>query len=70
MRRVHSGHATKTEQALTARTAHVPLPAARHPQHDSAPSADNPTEWDEDDSIDDLEDRPDTEDDGTGLPTP
>lgn len=70
MRRVHSGHATKTEQALMARTAHVPLPTARHPQHDSAPSADSPTEWDEDDSIDDLDDRPDTEDDGTGLPTP
>ncbi|WP_404962012.1 hypothetical protein [Streptomyces sp. 147326] len=29
MRRVHTGHATKAEQALLARTAQVPLPPAR-----------------------------------------
>ncbi|MFI9810216.1 Mu transposase C-terminal domain-containing protein [Streptomyces sp. NPDC052301] len=70
MRRVHSGHATTTEQALMARTAPLPLPAARHPQHDSAPSADKSTEWDADDSIDDLDDRPEIEDDTTALTAP
>ncbi|WP_353850170.1 Mu transposase C-terminal domain-containing protein [Streptomyces phaeoluteigriseus] len=56
MRRVHSGHATKTEQALVAPTAALPLPAARHPDHDTGQSADDPAPWDEDDSIDDLPD--------------
>ncbi|MFH9984012.1 Mu transposase C-terminal domain-containing protein [Streptomyces sp. NPDC017179] len=55
MRRVHTGHATKSEQALVARTA-APIPAARRPQHDTGQSADSPTEWDEEDSIDDLPD--------------
>ncbi|MET7665906.1 Mu transposase C-terminal domain-containing protein [Streptomyces sp. NPDC005463] len=59
MRRVHSGHATKAEQALLARTAAVPLPAARRPEHDTGQSADDPAQCDEDDSIDDLDDLPD-----------
>ncbi|KPH99464.1 Integrase catalytic region [Actinobacteria bacterium OK006] len=62
MRRVHSGHATKAEQALVARTATVPLPAARHSEEDTGQGADDPAQWDEDDSIDDLDDLPD---DGT-----
>ncbi|MDX3588936.1 DDE-type integrase/transposase/recombinase [Streptomyces europaeiscabiei] len=59
MRRVHSGHATKTEQAIIARTTAIPLPTARHPDHDTGQSADDPAHWDEDDSIDDLDDLPD-----------
>lgn len=59
MRRVHSGHVTKTEQALLARTARVPLPTARHSDHDTEAPADNPVHQDEDDSIDGLDDRPD-----------
>ncbi|KDQ71452.1 Mu transposase C-terminal domain-containing protein [Streptomyces sp. NTK 937] len=58
MRRVHSGHATRTEQALLARTAHVPLPTARRPGHDTEAPADSPEQLD-DDSIDDLDDLPD-----------
>ncbi|WP_322741172.1 hypothetical protein [Streptomyces hygroscopicus] len=67
MRRVHTGHATKAEQALLARTVTVPLPPARHPEDDRGPSADRPAQReaedenedqdeDEDDSIDDLDD--------------
>ncbi|MGW7360420.1 Mu transposase C-terminal domain-containing protein [Streptomyces sp. NPDC054802] len=55
MRRVHTGHATKTEQALLARTAHVPLPTARHADHHTEAPADSPAQQD-DDSIDDLDD--------------
>jgi hypothetical protein len=62
MRRVHSGHATKTEQALLARATTAPVPAARHPQHDTGPATGEPAPHDEDDSIDDLDDLPD---DGT-----
>ncbi|MEU6346115.1 Mu transposase C-terminal domain-containing protein, partial [Streptomyces sp. NPDC046977] len=40
MRRVHSGHATRTEQALIARTPTAPIPPARHPGHDRAQDAD------------------------------
>jgi len=69
MRRVHSGHATPTEQALLARTAALPRPAARPPEDGSGPSAGN-APWDQDDSIDDLDDHPDTEDDATDLPAP
>ncbi|TWF92340.1 Mu transposase-like protein [Streptomyces brevispora] len=58
MRRVRSGHATKTEQALLARTAHVPLPTAREGNHDTEAPADSPEQQD-DDSIDDLDDLPD-----------
>ncbi|WP_406224239.1 Mu transposase C-terminal domain-containing protein [Streptomyces canus] len=65
MRRVHHGHATQSEQALMARTAHTPLPAARRPPHDSGPHADHPAQWDQDDSIDDP-DQPD--DDLDDLP--
>ncbi|GAA3311776.1 hypothetical protein [Streptomyces cinereospinus] len=71
MRRVHSGHVTKTEQVLLARTAAIPLPAARHPDHDSGPSADRLAQHDaedEDDSIDDLDDLPD-EDTGPAAST-
>nr|WP_260868114.1 Mu transposase C-terminal domain-containing protein [Streptomyces sp. SAJ15] len=62
MRRVHSGHATKTEQVLMARTAHIPLPTARDGDHDTEAPADSPArQGDEgnDDSIDDLDDLPD-----------
>ncbi|MER6100703.1 Mu transposase C-terminal domain-containing protein [Streptomyces sp. NPDC001728] len=62
MRRVHSGHATKTEQALMARTAHIPLPAARDGNHDTEAPADSPAQQGDegnDDSIDDLDDLPD-----------
>ncbi|SHM27010.1 Mu transposase C-terminal domain-containing protein [Streptomyces yunnanensis] len=59
MRRVHSGHATQTEQALLARTAHVPLPTARHSDHGTEAPADSPAQQAEDDSIDDLDDLPD-----------
>ncbi|MFD0432011.1 hypothetical protein ACFQ60_46930 [Streptomyces zhihengii] len=58
MRRVHSGHATTTEQALMARTAHIPLPTARDGDHDTEAPADSPRQQD-DDSIDDLGDLPD-----------
>ncbi|MFD7178241.1 Mu transposase C-terminal domain-containing protein [Streptomyces sp. NPDC059929] len=58
MRRVHSGHATATEQALLARTAHVPLPTARDGDHSTEALADSPEQQD-DDSIDDLDDLPD-----------
>ncbi|MFJ5220574.1 Mu transposase C-terminal domain-containing protein [Streptomyces sp. NPDC088354] len=61
MRRVHSGHATKTEQALIARTPTAPIPPARHPEHERAQGADDPAQWDTDDSIDDLDDLPDTD---------
>lgn len=57
MRRVHSGHATTAEQALVTRTA--ALPSARRSEHDTGQSADNPTQWDRDDSIDDLDELPD-----------
>ncbi|MFE3708747.1 Mu transposase C-terminal domain-containing protein [Streptomyces scopuliridis] len=59
MRRVHSGHATTTEQALIARTTAIPLPTARRQEHDTGQSADGPAQRDEDDSIDDLPDLPD-----------
>ncbi|WP_371611880.1 Mu transposase C-terminal domain-containing protein [Streptomyces clavifer] len=59
MRRVHSGHATTTEQALLARTAHLPLPTARDGDHHTETPADSPAQLDEDDSIDDLDDLPD-----------
>ncbi|MFF9476941.1 Mu transposase C-terminal domain-containing protein [Streptomyces roseolus] len=59
MRRVHSGHATKTEQALLARTAHSPLPTAPDRNHDTEAPADSPAQQDaegNEDSIDDLDD--------------
>ncbi|WP_285509519.1 Mu transposase C-terminal domain-containing protein [Streptomyces sp. NBRC 13847] len=59
MRRVHSGHATTTEQALLARTAHLPLPTARDGNHDTEAPTDSPTQQGNDDSIDDLDDLPD-----------
>ncbi|WP_328688215.1 hypothetical protein OHA74_52795 [Streptomyces phaeochromogenes] len=59
MRRVHSGHATTTEQALIARTTAIPLPTARRQEHDTGQNADDPAQRDEDDSIDDLDDLPD-----------
>ncbi|MFF4590935.1 hypothetical protein [Streptomyces sp. NPDC001388] len=62
MRGVHSGHATKTEQALLAGTSAIPLPTACRPQDDTGPSADRPAQQDtesEDDSSDDLDDLPD-----------
>ncbi|MFI6093850.1 Mu transposase C-terminal domain-containing protein [Streptomyces sp. NPDC051218] len=59
MRRVHSGLATRTEQALLARTAHVPLPAARDGAPGTEAPGDSPAQLDEDDSIDDLDDLPD-----------
>lgn len=59
MRRVHSGHATKTEQALLARTVTVPLLPARHADHDTEGPTDSPAQQDEDDNIDDLDDLPD-----------
>jgi hypothetical protein len=62
MRRVHTGHATKTEQALLARATTAPLPAARHPQHDTDPTTDKSAQHGEDDSIDDLDDLDDTPD--------
>ncbi|WP_432052422.1 Mu transposase C-terminal domain-containing protein [Streptomyces xiamenensis] len=55
MRRVHSGHATKTEQALLACTAHVPLPTAHRSGHETEAPADSPERQDGD-SIDDLPD--------------
>ncbi|MFI7240433.1 Mu transposase C-terminal domain-containing protein [Streptomyces cyaneofuscatus] len=58
MRRVHSGHATTTEQALLARTAHVPLPTARDGDHGTEAPADSPEQQNED-SIDGLDDLPD-----------
>ncbi|MFH8691363.1 Mu transposase C-terminal domain-containing protein [Streptomyces anulatus] len=62
MRRVHSGHATTTEQALLAHTAHLPLPAARDGDHDTEAPAGSPAQQGDegnDDSIDDLDDLPD-----------
>ncbi|MFD3414266.1 Mu transposase C-terminal domain-containing protein [Streptomyces cyaneofuscatus] len=62
MRRVHSGHATTTEQALLARTAHLPLPEARDGDHDTEAPADNLAQQaaeGNDDSIDDLDNLPD-----------
>lgn len=62
MRRVHTGHATKTEQALLARATTLPDPTTRHPHHNTGPLTDEPAkhdENDEDDSIDDLDDLPD-----------
>ncbi|WP_030338474.1 hypothetical protein [Streptomyces sp. NRRL S-1022] len=67
MRRVHSGHAAKTEQALLARATTAPIPAARHPQHDTGPTTDEPAQHSdndgqgansEGDSIDDLDGAP------------
>ncbi|WP_225827103.1 hypothetical protein [Streptomyces naphthomycinicus] len=64
MRRVNSGHATSTEQALLARATTLPVPAARHPHHGTGPTTDAPAQHDEfaqhgeDDSIDDLDDLP------------
>jgi transposase InsO family protein len=66
MRRVHTGHATKTEQALLARTTAALIPTARHPQHDTDPTTDESAQHGEDDSIDDLDDTPD--DDFTPSP--
>ncbi|MET8479227.1 Mu transposase C-terminal domain-containing protein [Streptomyces clavifer] len=68
MRRVHSGHVTTTEQALLARTAHLPLPTARDGDHHTETPADSPAQLDEDDSIDDLDDLPD--DDFRPAPAP
>ncbi|WP_329151631.1 Mu transposase C-terminal domain-containing protein [Streptomyces anulatus] len=62
MRRVHSGHATTTERALLARTAHLPLPAARDGDHDTEAPTDSPAQQateGNDDSIDDLDNLPD-----------
>lgn len=62
MRRVHSGHATKTEQSLMARTAYLPLPEARDGDHGTEAPADSPAQHGDegnDDSIDDLDDLPD-----------
>jgi hypothetical protein len=66
MRRVHSGHATTTEQALLARATTAPVPAARHPHHGTGPATGEPTQHSdtqgadsESDSIDDLDDLPD-----------
>lgn len=62
MRRVHSGHATKTEQALLARTAHLPLPSARDGDHGTEAPAGSPAQQGDegnDDSIDDLDNLPD-----------
>ncbi|MYV70238.1 DDE-type integrase/transposase/recombinase [Streptomyces sp. SID2131] len=62
MRRVHSGHATKTEQALMARTAHISLPTARDGNHDTEAPTHSPAQQDaegNDGSIDDLDDLPD-----------
>jgi hypothetical protein len=59
MRRVHSGHATRTEQALLARTAHVPVLAARAGDHGTEAPVGSPAQLDENDSIDDLDDLPD-----------
>lgn len=62
MRRVHSGHATTTEQALLARTAHLPLPEARDEDHRTEAPADNLAQQGNegnDDCIDDLDDLPD-----------
>ncbi|GGT03112.1 hypothetical protein GCM10010206_77190 [Streptomyces cinerochromogenes] len=38
MRRVHSGHAPTTEQALLARATTLPVPAARHPHYGTDPN--------------------------------
>ncbi|WP_329212260.1 Mu transposase C-terminal domain-containing protein [Streptomyces sp. NBC_01708] len=65
MRRVHSGHATTTEQALMGRTAHLPLPSPRDGDHGIEGPADSPAQQGNegnegnDDSIDDLDDLPD-----------
>ncbi|MFI6857968.1 hypothetical protein [Streptomyces sp. NPDC050416] len=60
MRRVTTGHATKAEQALVARATTAPIPAARHPQHDTDdPTTGESAQHGEDDSIDDLDDAPD-----------
>ncbi|WP_374109123.1 Mu transposase C-terminal domain-containing protein [Streptomyces sp. CC228A] len=62
MRRVHSGHATKAEQDLMARTAHIPLPTAGDGNHGTEAAADSPAQQGDegnDDSIDDLDDLPD-----------
>ncbi|MEI5036291.1 Mu transposase C-terminal domain-containing protein [Streptomyces sp. S1A(2023)] len=71
MRRVHSGHATTTEQALMARTAHLPLPEARDGEHGTEAPAGSPTQQGDegnegnegndgnDGSIDDLDNLPD-----------
>ncbi|MEU9376037.1 Mu transposase C-terminal domain-containing protein [Streptomyces sp. NPDC048255] len=61
MRRVHSGHATKTERAVIARTATVPVPAARPSEHHAGTGhhTGDHAQHGEDDSIDDLEDLPD-----------
>ncbi len=67
MRRVHSGHATTTEQALMAHTAHRPLPPARDGAHDTEAPSDSPAQQSDegnDDSIDDLSPGPAT---GFGL---
>ncbi|MER7048330.1 Mu transposase C-terminal domain-containing protein [Streptomyces jumonjinensis] len=65
MRRVHSGHATTTEQALMARTARLPLPEARDGDHGTEAPAGSPAQQGDegnDDSIDDLDDLPDDDD--------
>ncbi len=56
MRRVHSGHATTTEQALLARATTTPPPAARHPHPGTGPTTGEPAQHDGDYSIDDLDD--------------
>ncbi|MFD7958882.1 Mu transposase C-terminal domain-containing protein [Streptomyces ardesiacus] len=58
MRRVHSGHATTTEQALLARATTLPIPAARHPQYGTGPATGESAQHGEDDSIDDFDDLP------------
>ncbi|GAA2768627.1 hypothetical protein GCM10010103_76700 [Streptomyces paradoxus] len=58
MRRVHTGHATTTEQALLARATTLPVPAARHPHHGTGPTTGESAQHDEDDSIDELDDLP------------
>ncbi|MFI0269651.1 hypothetical protein [Streptomyces luteogriseus] len=54
MRRVHSGHATTTEQALLARATTTPGPAARHPHPGTGPTIGGSAQHDEDDNLDDL----------------
>ncbi|GAA3289378.1 hypothetical protein GCM10020295_01130 [Streptomyces cinereospinus] len=58
MRRVTTGHATKANK-LVARATTAPVPAARHPQHDTDPTTGESAQHGEDDSIDDPDDAPD-----------
>ncbi|MEV8345911.1 Mu transposase C-terminal domain-containing protein [Streptomyces niveus] len=64
MRRVHSGHATTTEQALLARTAHLPLPEARDGDPGTEAPTDSPAQQGDegnDDNLDNLDDLPDND---------